>query len=179
MNRGEKLGLLLLLLLWSSGKDSRQAPGAPGAAPVTLERFPVPKVSSYADTFGHPWGPGRTHQGVDLFAPEGSPVLAPAAGIIRQFEGPRGGREVTLTLPDKTWFLFSHLKDWGALTTGARVKAGDVIGHVGETGNALKKGSHVHFEVHPRGGAAVDPYPLLKSTSVDGEPETGKMAPDS
>lgn len=178
-------GLLLLLLLvyWHKRREQGQAvqptPFTPDVkasfTPVKLAHFPVPGVVSYADNFGHQWGPGRTHQGIDIFAPEGTPVLAVADGIVRNKEGPIGGKMVTLELPDKTWFLYSHLATFGPKPSGSHVKAGDLVGHVGDTGNALRKGAHVHFEAHPKGGPAVDPYAALKAVSVDGPAEPGTM----
>jgi len=156
---------LLFLVLSTGNRGGQSSSSSSSSSPLPIARFPVPGVTSYADTFGKPWGPGRTHEGIDIFAPEGSPVLAVADGVVRMFEGPRGGKEVTLTLPDGTWFLYSHLHDYAKLVPGGKVKAGDLLGHVGETGNALRKGAHVHFEVHPRGGPAADPYAALKSVS--------------
>jgi murein DD-endopeptidase MepM/ murein hydrolase activator NlpD len=174
--------LLLLLLLWLWKRRDQQQANQPTPLSsavkdsfrdrLKLQTFPVPGSTSYADTFGHPWGPGKTHEGVDIFAPEGTAVFAVADGVVRTQEGPVGGKMVTLTLPDGTWFLYSHLRDFAKLVPGGKVKAGALLGYVGDTGNALRKGAHVHFEAHPKGGPAVDPYPALRAASVNGADAT-------
>ena len=108
------------------------------------------------------------HQGTDIFAASGTAVRAPADGILRQARESVGGISVYVTLPDGTYFYGTHL---GALVegqkSGMRVKTGDIIGFVGSTGNASGGAAHLHFEVHPRGGAAVNPKPYLDQWIAD------------
>jgi len=133
--------------------------------PLERFRFPVEGKASFKSTFGLPWGPGRTHQGIDIFAPQGTPVRAVASGVARTAVRPLGGNMVFLNLPDRTSFYYSHL-DRFAVSDGAKVKAGDVLGYVGTTGNAVKAGPHLHFEMHPQGGAAADPFPFLSAAAA-------------
>ena len=126
--------------------------------PDDLERCPVPGAT-YVNDWGFPRSGGRAHEGNDLFAPRGTQVLAPAAGTVVTSTGSIGGRQFRLTTADGTMILGSHMEGFGA--TG-RVAAGAVIGTVGSSGNAAGSRPHLHFEVHPDGGAAMNPYPLLR-----------------
>lgn len=104
--------------------------------------------------------PRPQHEGVDIFAPYGSDVVAVDDGIVRTALEKRGGLVVYLLTADKTQYYYAHLSD----TVGdfpRRVAVGDVIGRVGDTGNAKGTPAHVHFEVRPQGGDKVDPSPLL------------------
>ncbi len=111
-------------------------------------------------TFMNDWGfprDGHVHAGNDLFAPRGTPVRAPVSGWVDIATGSIGGHQFRLTAANGYRFYGSHLDRFGA--TGA-VHAGDVIGYVGNTGNADGGPTHLHFEVHP-GANAVNPYPGL------------------
>lgn len=119
---------------------------------------PVPGGTFFND-WGFPRSSGRFHTGTDLFAPRGSPVLAPEAGIVEQVVGTIGGFQFTLTTTDGTTVYYgSHMDSFGK---SGRVSAGDVIGYVGDSGNARGSRPHLHFEVHPGGGEAINPYPLV------------------
>ncbi len=128
-------------------------PGSTGSV-----RCPVPGGSFFND-WGFPRSGGRSHAGNDIFAPRGTPVIAPVSGDVDIATGSIGGRQFRLTAPDGTKWYGSHLADFGA--TG-KVAAGDVIGYVGDSGNARGSRPHLHFEVHV-GGNAVNPYPLLRT----------------
>ena len=114
--------------------------------------------------FINDWGFARSgkrwHEGNDLMAPGGTPVLAPTAGNVVYVTGALAGLEFKLTADDGTLFLGSHLSAAGA---SGRVAAGDVIGYVGDSGNARGGPTHLHFEIHPNGGAAVNPYPTVSA----------------
>ncbi len=118
---------------------------------------PVPGASFFND-WGFPRSGGRTHEGNDLFAPRGTPVLAPVSGIVRQVVGSIGGNQFVLEGDDGVRYIGSHLDRFGA---DGRVHAGEVIGYVGDSGNAYGSRTHLHFEVHPDDGPAVNPYPAL------------------
>jgi hypothetical protein len=131
--------------------------------------FPVPGLSTAAvqSAFGAPRDAGRrSHHGVDIFAPRGTPVLAALDGRVRTDTSPRGGNVIWLvpTGPRRRLY-YAHLDGW-AVENGALVKAGDVIGFVGNTGNARTTPPHLHFGVYDRG--PVDPIPFLRPD--DGAP---------
>jgi murein DD-endopeptidase MepM/ murein hydrolase activator NlpD len=111
--------------------------------------------------FGAPRdGGARDHHGIDIFVPRGTPVLASADGVVRVDETPRGGRVVWLRdARGGRNVYYAHLHDW-AVSSGAQVRIGDVLGYVGNTGNARTTPPHLHFGVYDRGPA--DPVPFLQ-----------------
>jgi LysM repeat protein len=120
---------------------------------------PVPGATYFND-WGFPRSAGRFHEGNDLFAARGSEVLAPESGTVEQITGSVGGLQFKLTTTDGTSVYYgTHLDAFGK---NGRVNAGDVIGYVGDSGNARGGRTHLHFEIHPRGGEAINPYPLLR-----------------
>ncbi|MBI4260692.1 MAG: peptidoglycan DD-metalloendopeptidase family protein [Actinobacteria bacterium] len=131
-------------------------PGLSGDGPLFL--CPVQPPYGYSSTFGDPRSGGRTHQGNDIFAPAGNAVYAPFDGTASDATNwPLGGISVKVYGADG-YTYGAHLSALGKLGS---VKAGDVVGYVGNTGNASSTAPHLHFEWHPGGGNAVDPYPYL------------------
>lgn len=145
-------------------------PGAPAApveppAPV-ISAFPVLGPCYFADTWQAPRSGGRRHEGVDIIAKPGTPIYAVTNGTItRQFfdqPGSLGGNALRLTAPNGTYFHYAHLSTFAdGIKIGSVVRAGEVIGFVGNTGNSSTP--HLHFEYHPGGGAAVNPFALIKA----------------
>jgi peptidoglycan LD-endopeptidase LytH len=88
----------------------------------------------------------------------GLPLVAVVDGIAMAKENTLGGRTVSLVGVDGSRYYYAHLEDWGNL---GQVSAGTVIGYLGQTGNARFSVAHLHFEIHPGGGAAVNPYPTV------------------
>ena len=133
-------------------------------------RFPVGGQSTFTDDW---WMPRFTpvfhlHQGTDVFAVEGTPVRAPADGVLRQSNEAVGGLSDYVTLPDGTYFYMAHLSAFvTGQKTGDKVKMGEVVGFVGATGDAVGGAPHCHFEIHPKGGAATDPKPYLDQWVAD------------
>ena len=125
-----------------------------------LYACPVEPPYAYTDTWGAPRPGGRTHKGVDIMAPSGDKEFAYTAGSIwlEKYE-PAGGNDLWLQGDDGNIYFYAHISRY-AVTTGTRVKAGQLVADVGETGDALAP--HLHFEVHPGGGAPVDPTPWAK-----------------
>ena len=122
---------------------------------------PVQGPMSFTDTFGAPRGGGRTHKGNDLFAPTGTPLVAVTNGSVFFQGDPLGGNAAYVNGNDGNTYYYAHLDDY---VGGARsVTAGELIGHVGNTGDAQGGPSHLHFEIRPGGpnGQAIDPYPTL------------------
>ncbi len=121
----------------------------------------------FSDDWGDPRGAGRRHEGTDLFAAPQSYVYAVVDGTLtrRTWDQPgqRSGNAWWLTAADGsgTYYFYAHLADFAPkLSVGSRVEAGEIIGFMGNTGNSAFP--HLHFEVHPNGGRAVNPYPLLR-----------------
>ncbi|MEO6653929.1 MAG: peptidoglycan-binding protein [Ilumatobacteraceae bacterium] len=148
------------------GLTRLEAPTAPDPATVKLEVFPVQGKCFYGDSYGYPRGGGRVHLGVDIIAPEGKLLYAVASGTITKvyadYPGSIAGNGVRLSMDDGTYFFYAHMVGVAAgIELGTKVKAGQVIGAVGNTGNSGT--NHLHLEVHPQGGGAVNPYPLVKA----------------
>ncbi|HUF48420.1 MAG TPA: M23 family metallopeptidase [Vicinamibacterales bacterium] len=125
--------------------------------------FPVKGVTlgSVRSGFGVPRDAGRrSHHGIDIFAPRGTPVLAAVDGRVRTDTGERGGNVIWLSPTDgqRRRLYYAHLDGW-AVDNAATVRAGDVIGYVGNTGNARTTPPHLHFGVYDRG--PVDPHPFV------------------
>lgn len=125
---------------------------------------PVAGPVSFTDTWGAPRTGGRSHQGVDMIAARGTPVVAVFEGTIHRITtGALSGDAVWLRANNGDQFFYAHLDSYGDITVGQRVRQGYVIGYNGSTGNAPSWLPHLHFEFHPGGGAAVNPYPLVRS----------------
>lgn len=140
------------------------------AAVAGFGNFPVAGDASYRDDWLEPrFGPPfHLHQGTDIFAPRGTPVRAPFDGTIRFAVEGAGGNTATLTQPDGTFYYMAHLDGFSRkISSGSTVKQGEVVAYVGDSGNAVGGGTHVHFEIHPRGGAAVNPKPILDRWLAD------------
>ena len=120
-------------------------------------RCPVPGADFFND-WGFPRSGGRTHKGNDLFAPRGTPVVAPVDGFVHHYTGTVGGLQFRLEGDDGHRYIGTHLDAFGA---SGQVQAGDIIGFVGDTGNAIGSRPHLHFEIHPNRGEAINPYPTV------------------
>ncbi len=160
-------------------------PAAPAEAAVYSMIFPVVGDNSYSDTFGAPRGGGRTHQGVDIMADKMVPVVAVADGTVGWMHDEQGGKCCAMALRHddgwESWYI--HLNNdtpgtddgqgWGfapGITSGVHVRAGQLIGYVGDSGNAENTGSHVHFELHDPGGGVVNPTPAADAALRIDEP---------
>ncbi len=133
-----------------------------------LASFPLPRTCMFWNTWGAPRSGGRHHEGTDIFASRGTPVLAVADGRItrmrKDFPGSRGGNQLWLTAKDGTKYFYGHLAGFAdGIGLGVPVSAGQTIGAAGRTG--LTTVVHLHIEIHPGGGAAVNPYPILRATA--------------
>jgi murein DD-endopeptidase MepM/ murein hydrolase activator NlpD len=134
---------------------------AQGVGGGGLQSCPVAGHPVFGDDFGNPRPGGRTHQGIDMLAPYGTPVLAAQSGRFVQNHNTLGGISALVYADNGDYTYYAHMSSYAGVPNGARVSAGTTIGHVGNTGDARGGPYHLHFEYHPGGGAAVDPYRLL------------------
>ena len=127
----------------------------------------MPVVGIQARDLYNSWGAARDggrrkHKGIDIFAPKGTGVVAVADGIISYIgEQPKGGLCLWLTTENGTSFYYAHLDRWApGLYEGMEVRSGDLLGYVGNTGNAKTTPPHLHFGVNDN-DEMVNPYPIL------------------
>jgi hypothetical protein len=107
-------------------------------------------------------GGRRSHQGIDIFARRGTPVVAAVDGIVRSVRNRGlGGKQVWLSDPARRQSLYYAHLDSQLVTEGQRVQAGDTLGWVGNTGNARNTRPHLHFGIYRRGQGAIDPHPFV------------------
>ena len=133
----------------------------------TLQAFPVQGRCGFTDTWGAARGAGRSHEGTDIIGARGLALYAAMDGTISKMTtgGVLGGTSLRLTAADGTYFYYAHLEEFAAnLANGQVVRAGQIVGYLGSTGDTNTP--HLHFEVHPKGGAAVNPYPILKAVDA-------------
>ena len=121
---------------------------------------PVRGDVSFVNDFGIAKPDGRFHDGVDVFAARGTAIVAAVSGDVNQVTSSRGGKQFWLRGDDGITYMGAHLDRFGA---AGRVRAADVIGYVGTSGNAQGTSPHLHFEMRPDGPGtvAVNPYPAL------------------
>jgi peptidoglycan LD-endopeptidase LytH len=143
------------------GQTPSGGSGGGGGTPVVvgsgaIQVCPVAGPVSFVDSFGWPRD-GHTHQGTDMISPYGTPVVAAHAGSVSRSSSSSGGLQAYVH-GSAGYSFYAHLS--GYSSASGSVGAGTVIGYVGSTGNAGST-NHLHFEWHPGGGSAVNPYPYL------------------
>ena len=143
----------------------------------SLSVFPVRgRTDAAASSF---WGADRDggtrrHEGIDIFAPRGTPALAAADGFItRTGETPLGGRVVWLADAAHGEHLYYAHLDKQLVSPGQRVRAGDTLGLVGNTGNARTTAPHLHFCIYRSSWGAVDPLPFVQRAAIAPAPQAG------
>jgi peptidoglycan hydrolase-like protein with peptidoglycan-binding domain len=143
--------------------------GLVAAPAVAISVFPVQGLCSYENTWHAPRGTDRKHLGVDIIAKEGNLLYAVADGTITKLytvgTDKLAGNGVRLTMDDGTYFFYGHMqKIADGMTIGTKVKAGQVVGYLGKTGGTTTP--HLHLEVHPLGGEAIDPTPVVSAVDA-------------
>lgn len=165
LGRLTALAALALFLVWifPKLKNLVRIVGLYHEPPPLSLPVPVQGIdrSQLADTWGGPRSEGRHHEGIDIFALRGTPVIASAHGVIvRKGLNRLGGRVVGVLGPAGWYHYYAHLDAWSVLGTGDWVEAGMVLGYVGDSGNAKGTPTHLHYGIYVD-GAARNPYPLL------------------
>lgn len=136
------------------------ADGVPGMG-VPVEGLRLPELQ---DSFYHRRADGRTHYAIDIMRPIGDPLLACVDGTVESMRmNPLGGITITILDTEKRFrFYYAHLSAYATgITEGQEISKGDLLGYVGDTGNAKGTPPHLHFQIANMGGAAINPYPLL------------------
>ncbi|MCI1187695.1 M23 family metallopeptidase [Hymenobacter sp. DH14] len=143
----------------------------------SLSTFPVRgRTDAAAASF---WGAdrdggARRHEGIDIFAPRGTPAIAATDGFItRTGETPLGGRVVWLADAAHGEHLYYAHLDKQLVSPGQHVRAGDTLGLVGNTGNARTTAPHLHFGIYRSGRGAVDPFPFVQRAATPPAPQAG------
>lgn len=134
---------------------------APDALPVPVQGV---RARQIADTWGGIRSGGRHHQGVDIFAPRGTPVHSTTRGLVLSMrDGGLGGRQVWIFGPGGERHYYAHLDGWDPdLHVGDLVRPGSRLGVVGDSGNACGTPTHLHYGIYTARGA-VDPWPRLRA----------------
>lgn len=122
---------------------------------------PLPD-QNLTDTWGAARSQGRSHEGIDIFAERGTPIQSTTQGIVSKVgENTLGGRVVVVVGPGGAGHYYAHLEDYADISANDWVNKGDIIGYVGDSGNAKGTPPHVHYGIYIN-GSAVNPYPLLQ-----------------
>lgn len=149
----------------------RRAAAAAAAARRSSRSFspgrfvcPVAGPNSFRDSWGEPRSGGRRHQGIDIYAAYGAPAAAVVDGVILRMQSSSlGGITLYLRGGDGSEYFYAHLSGYASVSVGQHVAAGTHVAYVGNSGNARGTAPHLHFEIHPGGGAAINPYPTVKA----------------
>jgi murein DD-endopeptidase MepM/ murein hydrolase activator NlpD len=163
-------GALGAVLIGACAPATQCAPVAPPTAPapppvdIPLEAKPVQAPCTFSDTWGAARAAGRVHEGTDIMAAEGNQVYAVVTGVISKvYSADRdalAGNGIQISKPDGTFFFYAHMAALSpGIALGTAVTAGQLVGSVGHTGNAGVP--HLHLEIHPGGGAPINPYPIV------------------
>lgn len=141
---------------WQQVSLLQQEPPAENSLPN-----PVPG-QGLTDTWGAARSQGRTHEGIDIFAARGTPIQSTTQGIVSKVGNNNlGGRVVVVVGPGGAGHYYAHLEDYADIAPNDWVEAGDVIGYVGDSGNAKGTPPHLHYGIYIN-GSAVNPYPLMQ-----------------
>lgn len=148
----------------AAGAPAASTPTTSSAAPApSTHVFPIQGPSTFSDDWLASRRGGSLHEGIDLFAARGTPVVAAAdGGLYNVGWNTLGGWRLWLRDGAGTTFYYAHLDSYApAAQEGASVSRGTLLGYVGDSGDAKGTSPHVHFEIHPGGGGPVRPYPIV------------------
>jgi len=145
---------------FSQATFADRAGAAAGQVATGAGACPVGGATAFVNDWGAPRSGGRTHQGTDMFATTGTPLVAVVNGVIRHDLDDLGGIGVWLDGSDGVSYYYAHLSRWEG--DDRVVARGEIIGYVGDTGNAKGGAPHLHFGVRAAGGM-VNPYPTVRA----------------
>jgi len=153
----------VLWLLWPLVQNLRRSAALLAAPAPTAGSLPNPLPGQrFVDTWGAARGEGRRHEGVDIFAPRGTPIRATTRGMVMNIGANRlGGRTVMVLGPAGQRHYYAHLERYPNLRAGNWIEAGTVVGYVGDSGNAQGTPPHLHYGIYTSSGA-INPYGLLR-----------------
>lgn len=135
----------------------RQPP--PSALQVPVDGVPEHQLT---DTWETPRSEGRKHQGIDIFAPKGTPVQSTTRGVVwRLGQNRLGGNVVWILGPGGQLHYYAHLDRFAEIKSRDRIGEGVVLGFVGNTGNARGTPPHLHYGIYSLNGKPLNPFPLL------------------
>ena len=169
--------VVMLVILLSACASTQKKPTPLRIAQVNKlkimrlnSRLPVPvkgiNRSELRDTWGAARSQGRSHEGIDIMAERGTKVYSATEGLVADLRNNNlGGKVIWIVGPAGSWHYYAHLDDHKrGLSVGDYVRKGDVIGYVGNTGNARHTASHLHYGIYlnGKGRSAVNPYPYLR-----------------
>ena len=139
--------------------------------PIEDLACPVKGPFAFTNDWGNPRSGFRFHLGNDLFAARGTKLVAVANGVARQTFNRKGGSSVWLDADHGVSYYYAHLDRYEGEFPGGerRVRKGQVLGYVGNSGNAAGGPTHVHFQVHPGGAGAVNPYSIVLFACTAGD----------
>ena len=172
----QPLVVMLVILLSACASTQKKPTPLPNAQVNKLKnmrlnsRLPVPvkgiSRSELRDTWGAARSQGRNHEGIDIMAERGTKVYSATEGLVADLRNNNlGGKVIWIVGPAGYWHSYAHLDDHKrGLGVGDYVRKGDVIGYVGNTGNARHTAPHLHYGIYlnGKGRGAVNPYPYLR-----------------
>ncbi len=171
------LGLAAVAVALPTATGTALAGPSSGAVDIT---FPVP-AGEYTDDYHADRSNGRTHQATDIFNDPGTPVHAAVGGTVGwapASEQPSAGFALQIEGDDGRTYAYYHLGEANGarsggvangLSRGDRVERGELIGYLGNSGNAVNTGPHLHFEIHAAGGGRLNPFHALQAAEARGD----------
>jgi len=154
---------------WRQASDLQPKIAALGSTPVAS--LPMPALfgvspSDLSPNFGVVRASGHTHEGEDIMAVKGTPIVSPTAAVVLRLEqGASEGNGIYTINPGGETFVYYHLDHYAeGIAAGQVLEPGSLIGYVGNTGDAAGGPAHIHFEIHDGSGTPIDPFPRLTGT---------------
>lgn len=128
----------------------------------TEQSLPNPVAGQhFIDSWHSPRSGGRKHEGVDIFSPRGTPIRSTTSGLVVRIGTNRLGGKVVSVMTGRTVHYYAHLEDYGNISRHQWIEQGEIIGTVGDSGNAKGTPPHLHYGIYTPSGA-INPYPLIK-----------------